>query len=93
MDMRAEVVLGGRYIINKPILSIQQNGDRRDLLMIPAETIVSVEAFPADEPLVTVSHNGVSCILFAQDLIERGALVGIRVTSEIFAKAAPSTRH
>ena len=90
--MRAEVVLGGRYIINKPILSIQQNGDRRDLLMIPAETVVFVEAFQANEPLVRVRHNGLSCSLFAQDLIERGALVGMRILSEIFGKAEISSR-
>lgn len=94
MDMRAAgIVAGGRYIINKPTLSIQQDGDRRDLRMLPADAVVVVEALSPTEPLVTVSHNGLSCFVFAQDLIERGALVGIRVTPEILATVASASGH
>ena len=84
----AGIVVGGSYIINKQTLSIQQNGDGRDLRMLPADSIVVVEALSPTELLVTVSHNGLSCFVFAQDLIERGALVGIRVETEVLAMVA-----
>lgn len=83
-----DIEVGNRYILNKQILSIQQDGAKRDLWMLPAETVVVVEALSPSEPLVTVSHNGLSCLVFAQDLVERGALVGIRVAFKILAMVA-----
>ena len=77
-----DIVVGNRYILNKQTLSIQQDGGRRDLRMLPADAVIVVEALSVTEPLVTVSHNGLSCFVFAQDLIERGVLVGIRVAPE-----------
>lgn len=88
-----DVVVGSRYILNKQTLSIQQDGGRRDLWMLCADTVVVVEALSPTEPLVTVSHNGLSCLVFARDLIERGALVGIRVAPENLGKAASSSAH
>ena len=84
----AGIVVGGSYIINKQTLSIQQDGEQRDLRMLPADSVVVVEALSPTEQLVTVTHNGLSCFVFAQDLFERGTLVGIRVSPEILAIVA-----
>lgn len=73
------IVVGGRYIINKQTLSIVQDGNGRDLRMLPADAVIVVEVVSPTEALVTVSYNDLSCFVFAQDLVERGALVGIRV--------------
>lgn len=45
-----DIVVGGRYIINKETLSIQQDGGRRDLRMLSADTVVVVEALSPTEP-------------------------------------------
>ena len=75
-------MLSGRlFRLNRDTMSVQAEGERRHLVMVPEGAIIRVLPGPEDRSTVDVLWQGQALEMFAEDIRKRGKEVSVRAAS------------